>query len=161
MPYSRNAVANDPSRKYLSARFVVARIVAQIAGQNIGGDGGNLQADEDHDQLIGGSHDGLADDAEQDQRVEFAAAGVFAAQIVGGAEHGQQADADHQNAEKGGESVDHQHVLKRRAGIAVGHDRADQRRGQAERPERREDALLPVAQHRFQKHDQRRRPASG
>ena len=46
-------MANDPSRKYLSADFVVALVVAQIAGEDVGRDGRDLEADEDHDQFVG------------------------------------------------------------------------------------------------------------
>ena len=46
-------MANEPSRKYFTRGFIAALVIAQIAGQDVGGDGRDLQADEDHDQLVG------------------------------------------------------------------------------------------------------------
>ena len=107
-------MANEPSRKYFERRFVVALVVAQIAGQNVSGDGADLQPDEDHDQLVGGGHHALPDDREQNQGVIFAGFGMFALQILIGAEHRQHTDADHQHAEESGEAVDDQHARRTR-----------------------------------------------
>ena len=58
------------------------------------------------------------------------------------AENGKHADADHQDPEERGESIDHQHVVERCAGLTIRGDRRDQRRRQADDRKRREDALL-------------------
>ena len=151
-------------QKIFERGFVVARVVAQVAGEDVGRDGGNLQADEDHDQLIGGDHDALADDAEQDQGVEFAARRIFAAQIFGGADEDREnADADHQHAEEGGEAIDDQHVVKAAPGSPVAEN--DATRAASERRRWRAVAkivaLVVVGEDGFQQHDQHCRRWSG
>src|ERR1039458_9612634 len=74
--------------------FVAALIVAQIAGQDVTRDGGDLQADEDHDQVVGSGHQALAGDTEQQQRVVLAGFGVLLGQEAIGRQNGQHADHD-------------------------------------------------------------------
>ena len=52
-------------QEVLQRRFIGALVVAQVAGQDVAGDGGDLQADEDHDQLVGRHHHALAHHREQ------------------------------------------------------------------------------------------------
>src|SRR4029077_3549208 len=68
-------------QEIFQSRFVVALVVAKVAGQNVSGDGGNLQSDEDHDQLVGRRHDALTGDGEQQQRVVFGRFSVLTAQV--------------------------------------------------------------------------------
>ncbi len=70
-------------QEILERGLIGALIVAQIAGQDVAGDGGDLQADEDDDQVVGRGHDGLAGDGEQQQRVVLAGFGVLAFQETG------------------------------------------------------------------------------
>src|ERR1035437_2744441 len=52
-------------QEILERRLVRALIVAQIAGQDIARDGGDLEANEDHDQVVRGGHQALPGDGEQ------------------------------------------------------------------------------------------------
>ena len=65
-------------QEILQRGFVVALVVAQIAGQDVGRDRGDLEPDEDHDQIVGGHHQALSGDGEQQQGVVFAGFGVLA-----------------------------------------------------------------------------------
>ena len=68
---------------------------------------------------LAGDHHALADDGEQQQRVIFAGLRVLRARRKRyDDEHGQDADADHQHAEEGGEAIDDQHV-RRTPGRAI------------------------------------------
>ena len=69
-------------QEVLERRFVGALVVAQVAGQHVAGDRGDLQADEDHDQLVGRRHHALAGDREQQQRVVLAGLRVLAPEIL-------------------------------------------------------------------------------
>ena len=64
-------------------------------------------------------------DGEEHQRVILAGLGILALEIPVRRKHGQDADADDQNAEEGGEAVDDQQVRERRARDGIGGDRGD------------------------------------
>ncbi len=148
-------MANEPSRKYLSAASLAALIVAQIAGQHVAGDGGNFQADENDDQVVGRRHQTLASDGKQQQRVKLAGLGVLAIEKTVRGQDGQNSHHHHQYAEERGETVHHQHAAERRTAVPICiHCAADpgQQRQDAEMSESVRGALM---QHRVQHHQQR------
>ena len=65
-------MAKEPSRKYLMEDFGAGGLALAEAGQDVGGDGRDLEADEDHQQLDRAGHEHHADGAEEDQREVFA-----------------------------------------------------------------------------------------
>ncbi len=79
---------------------------------------------------------------------------IFAAQIFGAAEDGQNADADDEHAEEGAEGIDDQHVVKGCAGVGGGG--GEERGGEADDREGREDAGFGFAagENGFEEHDQ-------
>ena len=75
------------------------------SGQYVGGDGGDLKADEDHHQLDGGGHQGHADDAEQDQGVVLSGADALHGHVFERGENDHRRDRDYEKSEKDAETV--------------------------------------------------------
>ena len=91
IPYRKNAVAKEPSRKYLSAASGPLRVAFADAGHDVGGDRGYFQSDEDQQQFGGGGHEQHAGRAEDDQRKELA---LVIGRALHGVERDEQGDQD-------------------------------------------------------------------
>ena len=141
-------------QEILERGFVAALIVAQIAGQDVARNGRNLQADEDHDQVVGCGHQALSGDGKQQQRVVFAGLGVLLRQEPVGRQNGQHADHDHQNAEKGGEAIHHEQAAKRRSADGVRVDAGAERSREREQAEMPEGVRRALVDQRIEHHQQ-------
>ncbi len=76
------------------------------AGHDVGGDGGDFEADEDHEQLDGAGHEHHADGAEEDEGEVLAGVGGVAFEVVERAEQGDQGDGGDEQVEEDAEGVD-------------------------------------------------------
>ena len=144
-------------QEVFQSRLVVALVVAQVAGQDVGGDGRDLDADEDHDQLIGRGHEALADDGEQNQGVVFASLVVGLAEVIGRHQNDDRADGQDEHAEEGGEAVNLQQAVEGGAGIGGAEHGEAQRREQGDEGDDGQNALARGRGDRFQDHQQRAR----
>ena len=76
------------------------------AGHDVGGDGGDLEADEDHEQLDGAGHEHHADCAEEDEGEVLACVGCVAVEVVERAEQRGNDDGADEQVEEDAEGVD-------------------------------------------------------
>ena len=76
------------------------------AGHDVGGDGGDLEADEDHEQLDGAGHEHHAGGAEEDEGEVLAGVAGVAFEVVERAEQGDEDDGGDEQVEEDGEGVD-------------------------------------------------------
>ena len=106
-------------QKILHGRFVGARNVAAIAGQNVGGDGAGLEPDEGGHQFGGAGHHAHARRGKEHQRVVFAVLDVFAVEIIGRAEHHQERDRSDDHVDEDAEAIDAQQARRTRCPDAV------------------------------------------
>ena len=93
-------------------RLVAALVVAQVSGQDVARDRGDLQANKNHDQVVRRRHQALSRDREQQQRVIFAGLGALPRQETVRREDGQDAHRDHQHPEERGEAIHHEHAAE-------------------------------------------------
>ena len=105
--------------------------VAAEAGEDVAGDGGDFQGDEDEHQLDRRGHEAGAHRAEQDQRVVLAVIDLLEGQVVERHEDGGQGDQQDHDVEEDAEVIDPDHVAEAEAGIgrlglAVGGGQGDQ-----------------------------------
>ncbi len=92
-------------QKVLDGGFGAAARVLAIAGQNVGGDGGDLQRDEDQQQLDRAGEQAHADRAKDDQRVELALMMAVFRQGVEREQQSHQHDAANQHVEEDGKGA--------------------------------------------------------
>jgi len=98
----RNAVEQEPcgegtKEKILDGRFGAFAVFFAVAGQNVGGDGGDFKGDEDHQQFDRRSHEAHANRAKDDEREILAAVVLVGRERVKREEQGNDDDAADQD----------------------------------------------------------------
>ena len=91
--------------KVFDGGFRAAAGVLAIAGEDVGGDGGDFESDEDDEQLDGGGEQAHADGAEDDERVVLALVMAVFRQRVEREEEGDEDDAADEDVEEDGEGA--------------------------------------------------------
>ena len=114
-PYRKNAVANEPSRKYFSDDFAARRLIAPESGQNVSGDRRNFQRDENQNQFHRRGHQRHAHRAEKNQRVIFAGANPLHRHVFERTQDHDGRNGDHQDVEEHAEAVHLHHVPERQS----------------------------------------------
>ena len=76
-------------QKIFQRGFVAKPVRPPVACQDVGRDGGNLQPQENHDEIGGGRHEAHPHRPHQNQGIELSVLGVVAFQIIHGAQNHQ------------------------------------------------------------------------
>src|SRR5215510_4779866 len=124
-PYRKKPVAKDPNRKYFRADSLF-RLSSQISGHDIAGDRRYLETDEYDHQVVGGRHQTLSRDGEEQKRMVFAGFGVLAIKEFVGGQNGQDSNPDAKPAEECRKPVHDDHSAECRTGVVVGDYRGRQ-----------------------------------
>ena len=143
-PYRKNAVANDPSRKYFSDASALLALMPPESRQAHRGDGRDFERDENQNQFHCRRHQRHADRAEQNQCVIFPRANPLHRHVFVRAQNHDGRDRNHQNVKENAESIHLYHVPERQSRSL----RHDPRRTQArQRPDKRDHAqnFLPLS----------------
>lgn len=127
-----------PQHEVLEARLLGLGAVALHGGQDVGGDGEDLEAEEDHDEVAGDGHHHAAGRRQQQEHVVLRAVELLAAEVVvrhqGGQHHGHADD----RGDEGGEAV-HGHRPGQGGGGALVLDALPQVDGAPQGGQRRDD----------------------
>ena len=90
-------------KKILDGRFRTAASLFAVAGQNIGGDGGDFQCDKDQQQFDCAGEQAHADSAKDDQRVVLALMMAVFGQCIHCEKQSNEYDAADENVKEDGE----------------------------------------------------------
>ncbi len=106
-------------QKILERGLVGALIAAKEAGQNVGGDRHQFDADEDQHQVVSGGHAHHADDGKEQERVEFAVVLAFDLEVLDRNQNGDRRAHQEQVEEVHGKRIEHQAAEKAAQGLAA------------------------------------------